>query len=251
MTVETSRSALLIGAAGGILQDVARGLARQGHTLVLFDKNEEAVNRLAAELEQQTKVDVVVGDITDIPAAEAQLADIVDRHAPSILVNGVGGDTRVIGYADLTEEHFGQSHLENVVSTFVAIKACAPRMAQDGYGRIVNFASAGGRTYSHFNNAAYVGAKAAVIGMTKQMAYELAPAGVVVNVVAHGPIATDRVAGAWERRDPEQKQAVLSKLPMRRMGTVAEAVGSVLHLCSESAGYSTGAVIDVNGGLYM
>ncbi|MFF3446629.1 SDR family NAD(P)-dependent oxidoreductase [Streptomyces sp. NPDC002667] len=251
MTVQTSRTALLIGAAGGILQDVARGLAREGHTLVLFDRNEEAVNRLAAELAEQTKVDVVVGDITDIPAAQAQLADIVDRHAPSILVNGVGGDTRVIGYADLTEEHFGQSHLENVVSTFVAIKACAPRMAQDGYGRIVNFASAGGRTYSHFNNAAYVGAKAAVIGMTKQMAYELAPAGVVVNVVAHGPIATERVAGAWERRDPEQKQAVLSKLPMRRMGTVAEAVGSVLHLCSESAGYSTGAVIDVNGGLYM
>ncbi|MEV6018204.1 SDR family NAD(P)-dependent oxidoreductase [Streptomyces sp. NPDC051997] len=251
MTVQTSRTALLIGAAGGILQDVARGLAREGHTLVLFDKNEEAVNRLAAELAQQTKVDVVVGDITDIPGAEAQLADVVDRHAPSILVNGVGGDTRVIGYADLTEEHFGQSHLENVVSTFVAIKACAPRMARDGYGRIVNFASAGGRTYSHFNNAAYVGAKAAVIGMTKQMAYELAPAGVVVNVVAHGPIATERVAGAWERRDPEQKQAVLSKLPMRRMGTVAEAVGSVLHLCSESAGYSTGAVIDVNGGLYM
>ncbi|MFH8388204.1 MULTISPECIES: SDR family NAD(P)-dependent oxidoreductase [unclassified Streptomyces] len=251
MTVQTSRTALLIGAAGGILQDVARGLAREGHTLVLFDRNEEAVNRLAAELAEQTKVDVVVGDITDIPAAEAQLADVVDRHAPSILVNGVGGDTRVIGYADLTEEHFGQSHLENVVSTFVAIKACAPRMARDGYGRIVNFASAGGRTYSHFNNAAYVGAKAAVIGMTKQMAYELAPAGVVVNVVAHGPIATERVAGAWERRDPEQKQAVLSKLPMRRMGTVAEAVGSVLHLCSESAGYSTGAVIDVNGGLYM
>ncbi|WP_326783211.1 SDR family NAD(P)-dependent oxidoreductase [Streptomyces sp. NBC_00151] len=251
MTVQTSRTALLIGAAGGILQDVARGLAREGHTLVLFDKNEEAVNRLAAELARQTKVDVVVGDITDIPAAEVQLAEIVDRHAPSILVNGVGGDTRVIGYADLTAEHFGQSHLENVVSTFVAIKACAPRMAQDGYGRIVNFASAGGRTYSHFNNAAYVGAKAAVIGMTKQMAYELAPAGVVVNVVAHGPIATERVAGAWERRDPEQKQAVLSKLPMRRMGTVAEAVGSVLHLCSENAGYSTGAVIDVNGGLYM
>ncbi|MFD5520650.1 SDR family NAD(P)-dependent oxidoreductase [Streptomyces sp. NPDC127066] len=251
MTVQTSRTALLIGAAGGILQDVARGLAREGHTLVLFDRNEEAVNRLAAELARQTKVDVVVGDITDIPAAEVQLADIVDRHAPSILVNGVGGDTRVIGYADLTAEHFDQSHLENVVSTFVAIKACAPRMAQDGYGRIVNFASAGGRTYSHFNNAAYVGAKAAVIGMTKQMAYELAPAGVVVNVVAHGPIATERVAGAWERRDPEQKQAVLSKLPMRRMGTVAEAVGSVLHLCSENAGYSTGAVIDVNGGLYM
>jgi 3-oxoacyl-[acyl-carrier protein] reductase len=124
-------------------------------------------------------------------------------------------------------------------------------MASRGQGRIVNFASAGGRTYSHFNNAGYVAAKAAVIGMTKQIAYELAPTGVVVNVVAHGPIATERVAAAWKRRDPDQKTAVLSKLPIGRMGTVTEAVGSVLYLCSDSAGFTTGSVIDVNGGLYM
>ncbi|MCP3820222.1 SDR family oxidoreductase [Streptomyces sp. A3M-1-3] len=247
----TARTALLIGAAGGILREVALGLAKEGHTLVLFDKDEAAVEGLAGQLAEYTKVETVVGDITDIPSAERQLLDIVERHEPSILVNGVGGDTRVIGYGDLTKDHLDQSFLENVVSTWIAIKVCAPVMAKAGYGRIVNFASAGGRTYSHFNNAAYVGAKGAVISMTKQMAYELASSGVVVNVVAHGPIATARVAGAWERRDEESKKDVLSRLPMRRMGTVTEAVGSVLHLCSESAGYSTGTVIDVNGGLYM
>ncbi|WP_103502558.1 MULTISPECIES: SDR family NAD(P)-dependent oxidoreductase [Streptomyces] len=247
----TPRTALLIGAAGGILREVSRQLAEEGHTLVLYDRDQTALDRLAAELGSLTKVEAVVGDITDLPAAERQLNDIVDRFAPSILVNGVGGDTRVISYADLTADHFEQSFLENVSSSWIAVKVCAPRMAADGYGRIVNFASAGGRTYSHFNNAAYVAAKAAVVGMTKQMAYELAPTGVVLNVVAHGPIATERVAGAWERRDPAQKEAVLARLPMHRMGTVEEAVGSVLHLCSESAGYSTGSVIDINGGLYM
>ncbi|MFC9130947.1 SDR family NAD(P)-dependent oxidoreductase [Streptomyces sp. NPDC057099] len=251
MPAPTPRTALLVGAAGGILKEVSRELAEEGHTLVLFDRDAEAVGRLAEELGRITKVETVVGDITDIPAAERQLTDIVDRFAPSILVNGVGGDTRVIGYADLTTDHFDESFLENVVSSWIAVKVCAPRMAADGYGRIVNFASAGGRTYSRFNNAAYVAAKAAVIGMTKQLAFELAPTGVVVNVVAHGPIATERVAGALERRDPEQRQALLAKLPMGRYGTVAEAVGSVLHLCSESAGYSTGSVIDINGGIYM
>ncbi|MFI6403485.1 SDR family NAD(P)-dependent oxidoreductase [Streptomyces sp. NPDC050548] len=251
MTVPTPRTALLVGAAGGILREVALELAEEGHTLVLFDRDEDALNRLAERLAPLTKVETVVGDITDIAAAERRLTDIVAQFAPSILVNGVGGDTRVIGYADLTTDHFDQSFLENVVSSWIAVKVCAPRMAADGYGRIVNFASAGGRTYSHFNNAAYVAAKAAVIGMTKQMAYELAPTGVVLNVVAHGPIATERVAGAFERRDPAQREAVLSRLPMGRYGSVAEAVGSVLHLCSESAGYSTGSVIDINGGLYM
>ncbi|GAA5028108.1 SDR family NAD(P)-dependent oxidoreductase [Streptomyces siamensis] len=247
----TARTALLIGAAGGILSEVARGLAEEGHSLVLFDRDEVAVSRLADELAERTKTEFVVGDITDIAAAERQLNDIVERHALSILVNGVGGDTRVISYADLTREHFEQTHLENVTSTWIAVKACAPRMAENGYGRIVNFASAGGRTYSRFNNAAYVGAKAAVIGMTKQLAYELAGTGVVVNVVAHGPVATARVAGAFERRDEASRKAVLAALPMGRYGTVAEAAGSVLHLCSESAGYSTGAVVDINGGLYM
>jgi NAD(P)-dependent dehydrogenase (short-subunit alcohol dehydrogenase family) len=247
----TARTALLIGAAGGILQEVAIGLAKEGHTLVLLDKNEETVNSLAQKLIQHTKVEVVTGDVTDIPTVERQLTETVEQHAPAILVNGVGGDTRVIRYSDLTTQHFDQSFLENVISTFIAIKVCAPSMVKAGYGRIVNFASAGGRTYSHFNNAAYVGAKAAVIGMTKQIAYELAPSGVCANVVAHGPIATERVASAWERRDEQQKGDVLSKLPMRRMGTVSEAVGSVLYLCSESAGYTTGSVIDVNGGLYM
>jgi NAD(P)-dependent dehydrogenase (short-subunit alcohol dehydrogenase family) len=247
----TTRTALLIGAAGGILTEVATRLASEGHELVLFDKNEQTVTELAARLAEQTKVEVVVGDITDIPAAQEQLTEVVQRHAPAILVNGVGGDTRVIRYSDLTTEHFDQTYLENVVSTFAAIQVCAPAMVEGGYGRIVNFASAGGRTYSHFNNAAYVGAKAAVIGMTKQIAYELAQTGVCVNVVAHGPIATERVAGAWARRDEEQKQDVLSRLPMRRMGSVAEAVGSVLYLCSEGAGYTTGSVIDINGGLYM
>lgn len=139
----TVRTALLIGAAGGILREVSRALADQGHSLVLFDRNEEAVNALAAELSGRTKVETVVGDITDIPAAERQLAEIAEQHAPSILINGVGGDTRVIGYEDLTTEHFEQTHLENVTSTWIAIKVCAPYMVRDGYGRIVNFASAG------------------------------------------------------------------------------------------------------------
>lgn len=246
-----THTALLIGAAGGILKEVAASLADERHTLILFDKDAASVAALALTLSERTNVKVIIGDITDTLAVEAQLAELLEDYQPDILVNGVGGDTRVIGYDQLTPGHFEAAYQENVVGTFTAIKAIAPSMARTGYGRIVNFASAGGRTYSHFNNAGYVAAKAAVIGMTKQVAYELASSGVCVNVVAHGPIATERVAGAWERREESEKEAVLSKLPMRRMGTVSEAVGSVLYLCSESAGFTTGTTIDVNGGLYM
>ncbi|MBV9025175.1 MAG: SDR family oxidoreductase [Streptomycetaceae bacterium] len=247
----TQRTALIIGAAGGICSELSRRLADKGERLVLFDRDEAAVKALAAEFTGTTDVEVIVGDILDVPETERQLSPLTGCWTPSILVNGTGGDTRVVPVTDLDEDFLRLSVAENLVPVLTATRLCVPAMKEAGYGRIVNFASAGGRTYSHFNNAAYVAAKAAVIGFSKQAAYELAPFGVTVNVVAHGPIATDRVAGAWERRPEEQKAAVLSKIPMGRMGTVREAVGSVLHLCSEESGYSTGTVTDVNGGIWI
>ncbi|WP_425831389.1 SDR family NAD(P)-dependent oxidoreductase [Streptomyces fractus] len=250
-TTTTRRTALIIGAAGGICAALSRKLAERRERLVLFDRDDVRVKELAEELAEFTDVRVIVGDIMDVPDTERQLAELTGEWAPTILVNGTGGDTRVLPVTELDEDFLRASVAENLVPVLTAVRLCVPAMKEAGYGRIVNFTSAGGRTYSHFNNAAYVAAKAGVIGFTKQTAYELAPHGITVNTVAHGPIATDRVAGAWERRPEEQKEAVLSKIPMRRMGTVAEAVGSVLHLTSEDSGYSTGAVIDINGGIWI
>lgn len=249
MTERPDRT-LLVGSSGGILSAVASQLAASGHQLYLVDADDDALTRQRKTLGPSVHGSAVV-DVTATSAATTAFSRIAEEFEPTVLINGVGGDTRVIRYDDLDESHFQQAYTENVLGTFSAIATVVPGMETRGYGRIVNFASAGGRTYSHFNNAAYVAAKAAVIGMTKQMAYELAGSGVVVNVVAHGPIATDRVATAWENRPGEQKREVLSRLPMGRMGTLEEAVGSVLYLASASAGYSTGAVIDVNGGLWM
>ncbi|MFW0788066.1 SDR family NAD(P)-dependent oxidoreductase [Gordonia sp. CPCC 205333] len=247
----TQHTALIIGAAGGICSELSRRLADKSERLVLFDRDDAAVKKLATELSDITEVEVIVGDILDVESAEHQIKSLEGDWTPSILVNGTGGDTRVIPVTELDEDFIRQSVAENLVPVLTATRLCVPAMKEAGYGRIVNFSSAGGRTYSHFNNAAYVAAKAAVIGFTKQAAYELAPWGVTVNVVAHGPIATDRVAGAWERRPADQKAAVLSKIPMGRMGTVSEAAGSVAHFCSEESGYSTGTVTDVNGGIWI
>ena len=123
------------------------------------------------------------------------------------------------------------------------------RVLERRWGRVVNLASVAGRTYSHFSNAAYVSAKAGLIGLTKQCAYELAPHGVCVNAVAHGAIATPRVRDAFEARDAAWRERFLDRLPAGRLGTIEEAAAAVIHLCGESAGYTAGAVIDVNGGL--
>jgi short-chain dehydrogenase/reductase SDR len=249
LTVE--KRALVIGSAGGILSACVDKMVNEGHEVFLVDISENALDRQIDDLPSGSVAGSAVLDVTKYETSGIELAKIASDFQPGILLNGVGGDTRVIRYDNLTLDNFHQSYEENVIGTFNAVRNVAPVMEKIGYGRIVNFASAGGRTYSHFNNAAYVASKAAVIGMSKQMAYELSTTGVVVNVVAHGPVSTDRVANAWEKRSEEDKERVISKIPMRRMASINEAIGSVLYLASPSAGYTTGSIIDVNGGIYI
>ncbi|MFE3184229.1 SDR family NAD(P)-dependent oxidoreductase [Streptomyces violascens] len=245
------RTALITGAAGGICSALSRALAARGDRLVLFDRDETALKELTSELSETTEVRALIGDVREAARLERELGALTGEWTPQILVNGVGGDTRVVPLENLDEAFLNDSLALNVLPVLTTMRLCAPAMKRSGYGRIVNFSSAGGRTYSHFSNAAYVAAKSAVLGLTKQAAYELAPFGVCVNAVAHGPIATQRIADAWTDRPEEERQAVLSRIPVGRLGTVAEAVGSVLQLCSEEAGFTTGTVIDVNGGLLI
>lgn len=247
----TVRTVLVTGAADGICAELSRALAARGDRLVLLDRDEAALKELSAELAVTTQVRALTADVRDVTRLELELSALTGEWTPHILVNGVGGDTRVVPVEALDEAFLNDSLALNVLPVLTTMRLCVPAMKQSGYGRIVNFSSAGGRTYSHFSNAAYVAAKSAVLGLTKQAAYELAPFGICVNAVAHGPIATRRIADAWALRPEEERRAVLSRIPVGRLGAVAEAVGAVLYLCSEEAGFTTGAVIDINGGLLI
>ncbi|WP_342629444.1 SDR family oxidoreductase [Nguyenibacter vanlangensis] len=244
------KTVMVVGAAGDICSEVCRRLESDGYKLILIDRDEVRLNRLLNTLDSD-RVTPVIADAGATEPADGGIADAVDQHRPEVLINGVGGDTKVLRIEDLTASYVAEKINENLITTFNVTKLCVPHMKAKRYGRIVNFASAGGRTYSHFNNAAYVAAKAAVIGFTKQIAYELAPFDIVANVVAHGPMLTSRIESAWERRPEEQRKDVLNRIPLRRMGTLDEAVGSVMYLASPSAGFTTGSVMDINGGLYM
>ncbi|HEV2634472.1 MAG TPA: SDR family oxidoreductase [Actinocrinis sp.] len=245
-----SRVALVTGAGSGIAAEVARGLAKAGHRLILVDADAHALAAVAAELGEAALADRPwVLDARDARAVAEAFAALADR--PDILVNGVGGDARRIGVEDLDEDAFLESYRHNLLTSFSFIRHSVPAMKARGWGRIVNLASIAGRTYSVFSNAGYVAAKAAVIGLTKQCAFELAPHGITVNAVAHGPIGTERIDRAWAEKTPEQRAAILERIPAGRMGTVAEAAAAVLPFCAQYAGFTTGAVLDVNGGLHI
>ncbi|MFJ3303933.1 SDR family NAD(P)-dependent oxidoreductase [Streptomyces sp. NPDC086549] len=241
--------AWITGGASGIGAGVARRLAELGVAVVLIDRDADALEAAARMLPAGTAT--LELDVTATARVTEAVAATDPDEMPDILVNSVGGDTRRISFTDLREPDLMQSVTENLLGCFTLTRLCAPAMVRRGRGRIVNLASIAGRSYSIFSNAAYVAAKAAVIGYTKQCAYELAATGVVVNAVAHGPIATERLVHAQHAMPEERRRDVMNRLPMGRYGTLDEAVGAVVHLCGDDAGYTTGCVMDVNGGLHI
>lgn len=244
----TPRRAWITGAAAGIGAEVARRLVEQGAEVVAVDRDRAALDALQRRLPQVRPLHL---DVTDTDAVIRCTEEGGPDALPDILVNGVGGDTRRIPVEDLREADLSVALTHNLLACFTLTRLCVPHMRERGWGRIVNLASIAGRTYSIFSNAAYVAAKAAVLGYTKQCAHELAGHGVTVNAVAHGPIGTERLLADWQAMSEERRAELRGRLPMGRYGTVEEAAAVIVHLCGEDAGYTTGALVDVNGGLHI
>ncbi|MDT0445416.1 SDR family NAD(P)-dependent oxidoreductase [Streptomyces johnsoniae] len=243
-----TRRAWVTGGASGIGAEVARRLSDQGVDVVIVDRDHAALDAVQRLVPRARPLHL---DVTDTQAVMACVEAAGQDALPDILINGVGGDTRRIPYEDLREADLTDAIAHNLLACFTLTRLCGPVMRERGWGRIVNLASIAGRTYSIFSNAAYVAAKAAVLGYTKQCAYELAAHGVTANAVAHGPIGTERLVAAWQDLSADRKAEVQGRLPMGRYGTVDEAAAAIVHLCGEDAGYTTGALVDVNGGLHI
>ncbi len=134
----------------------------------------------------------------------------------------------------------------NLTGSFLAIQQVLPGMMRERWGRIVNISSVVGEA-GNSGQANYVSSKAGLIGLTKAIAHEMASRNVTVNAVAPGFIDTDMT----QVLPPEWKEKILSGIPLKRMGTAQEVAAAVEFLCGENAGYITGHVLDVNGGMYM
>jgi 3-oxoacyl-[acyl-carrier protein] reductase len=134
----------------------------------------------------------------------------------------------------------------NLTGAFLAMQQVLPGMLKQRWGRIVNIASIVGET-GNPGQSNYVASKAGLIGLTKSMAQEIASRSVTVNAVAPGFIETDMTAALSE----DMKSTLLNHIPLRRFGQVEDVAAAVRFLASEEAGYITGHVLDVNGGMYM
>lgn len=229
------RVMVLSGGSGGIGQAIARQAAANGATVCIWDIQEPAKDLGAI---------FIHCDITsEASVSEAYRKTIEQAGQIDILVNcaGVIGPTAVVG--EYPEQVWRRVIDINLVGTFLCCQAVAPDMRKRGYGRIVNLSSIAGKE-GNANQSAYSAAKAAVIGLTKSMGKELATSGVLVNCVTPAVIETDLIFQMTE----EQRNAVLSKIPMARPGKAEEVANLILWLSSEQCSFSTGAVFDLSGG---
>jgi len=239
----SGKTALVTGASGGIGGAIAKSLAAQGARVALSGTRVEALEAVAADIENAA---VVPGNLSD-PKAVAALATAAEAAVGplDILVNNAGL-TRDMLSMRMKEEDWDLVLQVNLTAGFHLAKACLRSMMKRRWGRIVGITSVVGVT-GNPGQANYAASKAGMIGMNKSLAQEVASRGVTVNSVAPGFIATPMT----DALDARQQERILSAIPSARLGTADDVAAAVVYLASEEASYVTGQTLHVNGGMAM
>ena len=240
----TGKSALVTGASGGIGGAIARALHQAGASVALSGTREAPLQELAAAL--GARAHVLTCNLSDAAAVEAlpkQAAEAMG--AVDILVNNAG-ITRDQLFMRMSDADWAAVLDVNLTSTMRLCRGVLRGMMKARRGRIVNISSIVGVT-GNPGQANYAASKAAVIGLSKSLAAEVASRGITVNCVAPGFIATAMTDALSE----EQKAKLLGGIPAGRMGSAEEIAASVVYLASDEAAYVTGQTLHINGGMAM
>ena len=242
------KTAVVTGGSRGIGRAVCLELAKGGANVVLcYAGNETAALETVQACEALgAQAKAVRCDVADGAQVKAMMDEALKAFGRiDILVNNAG-ITRDGLLMMMKEEDFDAVIAANLRGTFLCMKTVARQMMRQRYGRIVNLSSVVG-LHGNAGQVNYAASKAGVIGMTKSLAKELASRGVTVNSVAPGFIETDMTAAMPEAA----KTATLATIPMARLGAAEDVAKTIAFLASEEAGYITGQVVAVDGGMSM
>ena len=240
----SGQTALVTGASGGIGGAVARALHSQGAQVMVAGTRRDALGTLAAELGERAHIGLA--DLAD-PAAADRLVRDAERvmGRVDILVNNAG-ITRDALALRMDDESWRIVVEVNLTAAFRLMRAALRGMIRRRHGRVIGVTSVVAVT-GNAGQANYAAAKAAMIGMSKSIAAEVAGRGITVNCIAPGAIAT----AMTEKLTAEQRARLLGAIPAGRFGAPEDVAAAVIFLASPEAGYVTGHTLHVNGGMAM
>lgn len=239
--------AIVTGAAQGIGKAIALALAQEGANIVIVDINLEGAKATAREIESLGRETLVFEvDVSKADQVNEMVKKVLDSFKRiDILINNAG-ITRDALIVRMDESDWDKVMEINLKGAFNCSKAVARPMMKQRSGKIINIASVIGLV-GNVGQSNYAASKAGIIGLAKSLAKELAPRGINVNAIAPGFIKTEMT----ERLSQEVKAEMRKTIPLAKFGEVEDVAKVVLFLVSDAAGYITGQVINVDGGMIM
>jgi len=238
--------AVVTGGSRGIGAAIAKGLGREGATVVInYNHSQEEAQAVVEEIEAMGSSAIALqADISEAEATKVFIEKVLEKFSRiDILVNNAG-ITRDKSFKKMSFEEWHKVIDTNLSSAFNTCKIALPSMLEQKYGRIINISSVIGQS-GGFGQTNYAAAKAGLIGFTKSLALETARAGITVNCICPGYIATEMVAAMPEK----VLDAITAQVPMKKLGDPEEVSKGVLFVCESE--YMTGQCLNLNGGLYM
>jgi 2-hydroxycyclohexanecarboxyl-CoA dehydrogenase len=246
-----SKVAVVTGGASGIGLAISQRLAKCGNKVAVFDRQGEALKGQVAALRDNGFEAIAFNvDVTDRSAVDSAVASVRDEFGPIQILVTSAGVTAFEPFIDITLDQWNRTLAINLTGTFNCVQAAIPDMVSTGWGRVVTISSAAGQTGAP-NQADYVASKGGVIALTKALAFEFAPHGITVNTIPPGLVDTPMAHSAEEQGKLPNIKDLGAMMPLKRVGTGEDIAAACQFLCSDEAGYITGAQININGGVYM
>ncbi|MBL8848956.1 MAG: 3-oxoacyl-ACP reductase FabG [Planctomycetaceae bacterium] len=243
----TGRAALVTGGSKGLGQAMAAGLASAGADVLLTSRHAEEAEAAARQIaaDHGRRAIGIAADVTRPADVEAAVARIIEEFGRiDILLNNAGINIR--GPIDeLSYEQFRQVQAINTDGVWLCTRAAVPHMKQANYGRIINIASTLGQVGLAYRSP-YAASKGAVVQLTRTLALELAPHHITVNAICPGPFLTPMNESIADTEDA--KKNVLGATALGRWGRMEEIQGAAIYLASDASSYTTGAMLNVDGG---